>query len=97
MFPIRTLRAPDIIVAALNGKAFDRESFLQRHGWADVPAVWNGEIHEIPSSLLLQPGPAALTDGLDALHSIVEDWREHRTRMFQTAFASGTAQPKQAP
>ncbi len=85
-------RAPDIIVAAWNGKAFDRESVLHRNGWADVPAVWNGEIHAIPSSLILQPGPAALTDGLDALHAIVEGWREHRTRMFQTAFGSGNAE-----
>ena len=45
-----------------------------RAGWADVPAVRQGELREVKSSLILQPGPAALTDGLDALHSIIARW-----------------------
>lgn len=79
-------RAPDIIIAAWNGKAFRREDVLDRDGWFETPALMNGELHEIRSSSILQPGPAALTDGLDELYRIVENWREHRSRMFQTAF-----------
>jgi iron complex transport system substrate-binding protein len=39
-----------------------------------VPAVRNGELHEIKSPIILQPGPAALTDGLDALHAVIARW-----------------------
>jgi iron complex transport system substrate-binding protein len=42
-----------------------------RVGWANIPAVRDGELHEIKSPIILQPGPAALTDGLDALHAII--------------------------
>jgi iron complex transport system substrate-binding protein len=45
-----------------------------RAGWAEVPAVRNGELHEIKSPIILQPGPAALTDGLRALHAVVQKW-----------------------
>ncbi len=45
-----------------------------RVGWADIPAVRDGELHEIKSPLILQPGPAALTDGLAALHAIISHW-----------------------
>ena len=45
-----------------------------RPGWHEIPAVRDGELHEIKSPLILQPGPAALTDGLDALHAIVARW-----------------------
>jgi iron complex transport system substrate-binding protein len=41
-----------------------------------VPAVRDGALHEIKSPLILQPGPAALTDGLDALHAIIRRWNE---------------------
>ena len=45
-----------------------------RAGWADVPAVRNRQIFEIKSADILQPGPAALTDGVAQLHRIVMDW-----------------------
>jgi iron complex transport system substrate-binding protein len=45
-----------------------------RPGFADIPAVREGWLREIKSSLILQPGPAALTDGLDALAAIIADW-----------------------
>ncbi|HMN46625.1 MAG TPA: ABC transporter substrate-binding protein [Povalibacter sp.] len=77
-------RAPDIIIASWNGKPFRRDAIERRNGWQAIPAVRDGEIHEIRSSSILQPGPAALTDGLDALHGIVELWRERRGRMFHT-------------
>ena len=51
-----------------------------RPGFAVVPAVRDGELHEIKSSIILQPGPAALTDGLAALEAIVGAWADARGR-----------------
>ncbi|HYK64322.1 MAG TPA: ABC transporter substrate-binding protein [Patescibacteria group bacterium] len=62
---------PDIIIGSWCGKKFRPERVAARAGWADIPAVRNGEIHEIKSPIILQPGPAALTAGLDALHAII--------------------------
>jgi len=59
--------APDVIVASWCGKKVRPEKIAARPGWHAVPAVASGRIHEIKSPLILQPGPAALTDGLDAL------------------------------
>jgi iron complex transport system substrate-binding protein len=67
-------RAPDIIIGSWCGKKFRPQTVSARAGWAAVPAVRDGELHEIKSPLILQPGPAALTDGLDALHRIVSGW-----------------------
>jgi iron complex transport system substrate-binding protein len=65
---------PDIIIGSWCGKKFRPERVAARPGWSEIPAVRDGELHEIKSSLILQPGPAALTDGLDALHAIVARW-----------------------
>ncbi len=59
--------APEVIVASWCGKKVRPERIAARPGWHAVPAVAAGRIHEIKSPLILQPGPAALTDGLDAL------------------------------
>jgi iron complex transport system substrate-binding protein len=67
-------RAPDIIIASWCGKKVRPETIARRTGWDRIPAVASGEIHEIKSPLILQPGPAALTDGLDALHAIIRNW-----------------------
>ena len=67
-------RAPDIIVGSWCGKKFRPEQVAARAGWQDVPAVRDGQLFEIKSPEILQPGPAALTDGVDALHRIVMDW-----------------------
>ncbi len=67
-------RAPDLIIGSWCGKAFKPARVAARPGWADVPAVRDGELHEIKSSIILQPGPAALTDGLDALHRVIAAW-----------------------
>jgi len=67
-------RAPDIILGSWCGKKFRPERVTARAGWAAVPAVRDGELHEIKSSIILQPGPAALTDGLDALHAVIARW-----------------------
>ncbi|MEM0948537.1 MAG: cobalamin-binding protein [Pseudomonadota bacterium] len=58
---------PDVIVASWCGKKVRPDRIATRPGWDGVPAVRNGRITEIKSPLILQPGPAALTDGLDAL------------------------------
>ena len=69
-------RAPDIVIGSWCGKKFRPEQVAARPGWDALPAVRDGELHEIKSPLILQPGPAALTDGLDALHRIVRRWAE---------------------
>ena len=61
-------RAPDVIVASWCGKAVRVPKITSRPGWDEVPAVRNGHIYEIKSSYILQPGPAALTDGVRQLH-----------------------------
>ena len=66
--------APDLIIGSWCGKKFRPERVRSRVGWADIPAVREGELHEVKSPLILQPGPAALTDGLDALHAIIARW-----------------------
>ncbi|ODR98129.1 cobalamin-binding protein [Methyloceanibacter methanicus] len=59
--------APDVILASWCGKKVVPEKIKQRAGWHAIPAVRNNRIIEIKSPLILQPGPAALTDGLDAI------------------------------
>jgi iron complex transport system substrate-binding protein len=64
-------RAPDVIIASWCGKAVRKERIASRAGWDALPAVQAGRIHEIKSALILQPGPASLTDGLHQLHEII--------------------------
>jgi iron complex transport system substrate-binding protein len=71
-------RQPDIIIGSWCGKKFRPETVAARPGWQDITAVRDAELHEIKSPLILQPGPAALTDGLDALHAIVARWSRKR-------------------
>jgi iron complex transport system substrate-binding protein len=66
--------APDIIIGSWCGKKFVADKVARRPGFAGIPAVRSGFLREIKSALILQPGPAALTDGLDALVGIVEEW-----------------------
>jgi iron complex transport system substrate-binding protein len=67
-------RAPQIIFGSWCGKKFRPEMVASRPGWSTVPAVRDGELHEIKSSIILQPGPAALTDGVLALHARIAKW-----------------------
>ena len=69
-------RAPDIILGSWCGKRFRPEQVASRSGWDAIPAVRDGELHEIKSPLILQPGPAALTDGLSAVHALLARWAE---------------------
>jgi iron complex transport system substrate-binding protein len=66
-------RQPDIIIGSWCGKKFRPEKVAGRPGFDRTPAVQRGELHEIKSPLILQPGPAALTDGLAALRAIIAD------------------------
>ncbi len=68
-------RQPDIIIGSWCGKKFRPEKVAARAGWEDIPAVRHNQIFEIKSALILQPGPAALTDGLDELRRIIGAWR----------------------
>jgi iron complex transport system substrate-binding protein len=67
-------RAPDLIIGSWCGKKFRPVSVAERSGWSQVPAVRDGAIHEIKSPIILQPGPAALTDGVQALHELILRW-----------------------
>jgi iron complex transport system substrate-binding protein len=67
-------RAPDLIIGSWCGKKFRPEQVAARPGWNSIPAVRDGELREIKSPLILQPGPAALFDGLDALHALMVAW-----------------------
>ncbi|MGI9265876.1 MAG: cobalamin-binding protein [Gammaproteobacteria bacterium] len=68
-------RQPDIIIGSWCGRKFRPETVAERPGWEDVPAVQTGHIFEIKSANILQPGPAALTDGLSQLIDIVAQWQ----------------------
>ena len=77
-------RAPDIIIGSWCGKKFQPAQVCARPGWNAIPAVRNGHVYEIKSPDILQPGPAALTDGLRQLHAIVWKW----TNASEPCFAS---------
>ena len=67
-------RAPDIIVGSWCGRRFPVAQIGKRPGWQDIPAVRDARTYEIKSPEILQPGPAALTDGLDHLRRIIKNW-----------------------
>ena len=71
---------PDIIIGSWCGKKFHPEKVGKRDGWEHVPAVVTGHVYEIKSAYILQPGPAALTDGLDQLHDIILRWHQQQAR-----------------
>ena len=73
-------RNPEVIVASWCGKAVRKERIASRAGWDDVAAVRGGRIYEIKSAYILQPGPAALTEGLRQLHDILSQARTASVR-----------------
>jgi iron complex transport system substrate-binding protein len=81
-------RAPDIIFGSWCGKKFQPKTVAARPGWADVPAVREGAIYEIKSPLILQPGPAALTDGIGALQAYIGAWARCRGQDVSSRSAS---------
>jgi iron complex transport system substrate-binding protein len=79
--PQEVVRArPDVILGSWCGKKFRPERVAARPGWAEVPAVRDGELHEIKSADILQPGPAALTDGVRRMHEIFAAWNARPAR-----------------
>jgi iron complex transport system substrate-binding protein len=64
-------RNPEVIIASWCGMKVDKQRMLSRPDWSLISAVRNSRIHEIPSGLILQPGPAALTEGVRRIHSIL--------------------------
>ncbi len=67
-------RTPDIIIGSWCGKKFHPDKVTERVGWEKVPAVRTGNVYEIKSAYILQPGPAALTEGLDQIFKITSRW-----------------------
>jgi iron complex transport system substrate-binding protein len=75
--PIEVVRRqPDLLLASWCGKKYQPEKVWVRPGWEDLEPVRERRAHEIPAEIILQPGPAALTDGLDAIHEIVRRWAD---------------------
>jgi iron complex transport system substrate-binding protein len=72
--------APDIIIGSWCGKPVRAERISARAGWHVIPAVRDGQVHEIKSPYILQPGPAALTEGVAQLAGIVQQWAAPRER-----------------
>ncbi len=66
-------RSPDIYIGCWCGKPLDRASVESRPGFERVPAIRHGRVYEMDPALILQPGPACLTDGVDALVRIIDD------------------------
>jgi len=71
--------APDIIIGSWCGKPVRRDRIAARAGWDRIPAIQAGQIHEIKSAYILQPGPAALTEGVAQLLRIVQAWEAKGT------------------
>lgn len=71
-------RAPEIILGSWCGKKFRPEKVAARPGWDAIPAVRDGELHEIKSPVILQPGPAAMTEGVAQVARIVQAWAARR-------------------
>ena len=75
-------RKPDLILGSWCGKKFRPERVAARAGWQAIPAVRDGELHEIKSAEILQPGPAALTDGVRRIHELLRAFLS-RARLVQ--------------
>lgn len=73
-------QAPDIILGSWCGKRFRPDKVATRDGWDAIPAVRHGDLYEIKSPIILQPGPAALFDGLEAMHKIFAEWDRRQRR-----------------
>ena len=69
-------RNPDIILGSWCGKKFRAENVAAREGWGAVNAVRHQQLFEIKSPDILQPGPAALTDGVQTIHQRIVQWMD---------------------
>ena len=68
---------PDIIFASWCGKKLNKDKIIKRNNWDKISAIKNNDIYEIKSPLILQPGPAALTDGVNEIHTIIKNWNSN--------------------
>jgi iron complex transport system substrate-binding protein len=73
-------RQPDLILGSWCGKKFRPEAVAARPGWQEIPAVRSGHVYEVKSSEILQPGPAALTDGLRRIQALIAAWSRRQER-----------------
>lgn len=80
---------PDIIIGSWCGRKFRPEQVAKRPAWERIQAVRTGHIFEVKSSIILQPGPAALTDGVDALQRIISDWAANTDSRFEKQIDAG--------
>ena len=64
-------RDPEVIIGSWCGRAVKKEMIRQREGWGGISAIKNNHIYEVKSAFILQPGPAALTEGVRQLHAIL--------------------------
>jgi iron complex transport system substrate-binding protein len=71
-------RAPDIILGSWCGKKFQPPEVAARPGWSQIPAIRESYVREIKSAIILQPGPAALTQGVQAIQRVIEEWAKGR-------------------
>jgi iron complex transport system substrate-binding protein len=71
-------RAPDIILGSWCGKKFRPETVKARPGWDTIPAVRDDVVREIKSAVILQPGPAALTEGVAEIQRVILEWAEKK-------------------
>ena len=62
---------PDVIIASWCGRKVNKAQIRGRAGWETIPAVKHGHIYEVKSTYILQPGPAALTEGVLQLHALL--------------------------
>lgn len=72
---------PDIIIASWCGKKFKKDKMISRVGWQEIKAIQNDFVYEIDSSIILQPGPAALTDGFTHLCEIIYHWHRQNKKL----------------
>ena len=80
-------RDPEVIIASWCGKAMKKRTIVERPGWSAISAVRNDHVYEIKSTYILQPGPAALTEGVARLHDCIA--RVARESREQDAKAKG--------
>lgn len=73
-------RKPDIIIGSWCGKKFRPQRVAERVGWDTIPAVRDRQIFEIKSAVILQPGPAALSEGVLQIRAIVTQWQSQRNK-----------------
>ena len=71
---------PDVILVSWCGKKFKKDRLLNRRGWDKISAVKNDNIYEISSDIILQPGPASLTEGVSIIFKIISDWINIRSQ-----------------